>query len=120
MRVLLYSGIGILLCTWFLSANAENECLGCHGPFGKLIEATAGYVTPTGEKVNPHRYVPHDSTKDEHVPQCTQCHTAHPLDTLPQKGSVDLSKVSVQWCYNACHHQRNFTSCKQCHGAEIP
>jgi len=106
-------GIGILACAWILSAE-ENPCLGCH-PFDKLIEATATYVAPSGEKTSPHRYVPHDSKKDEDIPECTNCHTAHPQDPLPTHGSIDLSKVTVQWCYDVCHHEKNLTSCKQCH-----
>ncbi|HUP04982.1 MAG TPA: hypothetical protein VMU19_13395 [Bryobacteraceae bacterium] len=94
---------------------AENECLGCHGPFDKLAADTAKYVAPSGEKVSPHRYVPHDSKKEEDIPECTNCHKAHAPDAPPAAGSVDLTKVGVQWCYDACHHEKNFTSCKQCH-----
>lgn len=107
-------GMGVLVCAWMLSA-ANDECLTCHGPFDKIIEATAKYVAPSGEKTSPHRYVPHDSKKEEDIPECTHCHTAHPLDPPPAHGSIDLSKVGVQWCYDACHHEKNFTSCKQCH-----
>jgi hypothetical protein len=114
----LFSGMGIFVFAWILSAKAQNECLGCHGPFSDLIKATTNYVAPSGEKVSPHRYVPHDSKEDENIPQCTQCHTAHALDPLPSKGSIDVSKISVQWCYTSCHHQKNFTPCKTCHGAD--
>ena len=107
-------GMGVLVCAWMLSA-ANDECLTCYGPFDKIIEATAKYVAPSGEKTSPHRYVPHDSKKEEDIPECTHCHTAHPLDPPPAHGSIDLSKVGVQWCYDACHHEKNFTSCKQCH-----
>ena len=116
MRIrLLFSGIGILVFAWILSAKAENECLGCHGPFGEIIKATANYVAPSGEKTSPHRYVPHDSKKEEDIPECSHCHTAHPLDPLPAQGSIDLSKVGVQWCYDTCHHQKNFAPCQKCH-----
>jgi hypothetical protein len=94
---------------------SQAECLSCHGPFDKLTSVTDKYTAPSGEKISPHRFVPHDSTKDEDVPECTNCHTAHPLDPLPTHGSVDLSKVDVKWCYETCHHEKNFTSCKQCH-----
>jgi len=93
----------------------KADCLGCHGPFDKLVEASGNYVAPSGEKISPHRFVPHDSKKDEDIPECTKCHVAHPLDPLPALGSVDLSKVNVQWCYDSCHHEKNFTSCKECH-----
>ena len=95
--------------------GSKDTCLSCHGPFEKIIENSANYTAPSGEKISPHRFVPHDSKKDEDVPECTNCHTAHALDPLPAAGSVDLSKVKVQWCYTACHHEKNFTSCKECH-----
>jgi hypothetical protein len=94
---------------------AENVCLGCHGSFDKIIEASGKFVAPSGEKTSPHRYVPHDSKKAEDAPECTNCHTRHPLDPLPAKGSIDLSKVTVQWCYEVCHHEKNLKSCKECH-----
>lgn len=117
MRIRLFVfGIGILTCAWILGAkDSKNECLGCHGSFDKLIQASSTYVAPSGEKTSPHRYVPHDSKKAEDVPECGNCHTAHPVDPLPVKGSIDLSKVGVQWCYDACHHEKNLTSCKKCH-----
>ena len=110
----LFICIGILAGPWILR-GAGKECLACHGPFEKLIEASAKWVAPNGDKTSPHRYVPHDSKKDADIPDCTQCHTSHPIDPLPAKGSIDLSKVSVQWCYDACHHEKDFTPCKKCH-----
>ncbi len=127
MRIrLIFASVGVAVCAWILSAQngapakppakgSAEECLDCHGSFDKLIEATAKYVAPSGEKTSPHRYVPHDSKRKEDIPKCSQCHTAHPLDPLPTPGSIDLSKVSVAWCYEACHHDKNFVSCKQCH-----
>jgi hypothetical protein len=92
----------------------EGKCIKCHGPFDKLIKAPAKYIAPSGEKINPHRYVPHDSKLAKDIPDCTHCHAAHKLSPLPAKGSIDLSKVNVQWCYS-CHHENNLTSCKDCH-----
>ena len=82
------------------------------GPFDKLAAATANYVAPSKEKGTPHRYVLHN-TKD--VPECTNCHTEHSLDPLPKEGSIDLSQVSVKWCYDLCHHTKTLVSCKPCH-----
>jgi len=120
-----FIAVGIAAGTWVLGTAAvasaagtkptNADCLGCHGPFDKLAETTAKYVAPSGEKGSPHRYVPHDSKKEEDIADCVHCHTAHPLDPLPTKGSIDLSKVNVQWCYESCHHEKNLTSCKQCH-----
>jgi hypothetical protein len=90
-------------------------CLGCHGPFDKVMEASANWTMADGKKLNPHRYVPHDSKLEDEVPDCTHCHTAHPLDPLPAAKSIDLSKLNEQWCYQACHHEKNFQSCKDCH-----
>jgi hypothetical protein len=96
------------------TGQAESKCLNCHGPFDKLIEATTNYVASTGEKTSPHRYVPHDSKLEKDIPDCTHCHTAHPLSPLSAPGSINVSKVSVEWCYS-CHHEKNFQSCKDCH-----
>jgi hypothetical protein len=111
---LLFIGAGMLVGAWLLGAK-DNECLTCHGPFDKLVEASVKYVAPSGEKGSPHRYVPHNSKAEEDIPDCTHCHAKHALDPLPEKGSIDLSKVSVKWCYDQCHHEKNLTSCKECH-----
>jgi hypothetical protein len=99
--------------TTTVSAGGPSAvCLACHGPFEKLTGLPAKYKTDSGEVINPHRYVPHDSKT---VTDCANCHTAHALSPLPTAGSIDLSKVDVTWCYNSCHHQNNFTPCKACH-----
>ena len=107
--------IGMAACVWIVTAADSKECLTCHGPFDKLAEASAKYVAPSGEKGSPHRFVPHDSKKEGDIPECANCHKAHPVDPLPAKGSIDLSKVNVQWCYDTCHHEKNFEPCKKCH-----
>jgi hypothetical protein len=109
-----FIGIAILTGAWILGAK-DNPCLTCHGPFEKLAEATAKYVAPSGEKGTPHRYVPHNSKAADEIPECTKCHTAHPVDPPPAKGSIDVSKVTVKYCYDQCHHEKNLTSCKECH-----
>jgi hypothetical protein len=95
--------------------DTRKDCLGCHGPFSKIVEATADYVAPSGEKTSPHKYIPHNSDIEDEIAECSHCHVVHPVDPPPAKGSIDLSKVTVQWCYKACHHQKNFNSCKKCH-----
>lgn len=131
-----FVGIFVLVCACILGADngtpaqgarsrtaapaspraADNNCLACHAPFDKLIETSGKkYVAPSGEKTSPHRYVPHNSKKEEDIPECSHCHTAHPVDPPPAPGSIDLSKVGVQWCYDACHHEKNLQSCKECH-----
>jgi hypothetical protein len=128
--------IGILVCAWIVctwnytpaqtagkkspaspaaATPSKSDCLNCHGPFEKLVASTDKWVAPSGETTSPHRYVPHDSKKDEDIPECTECHTAHAPDAPPAHGTVDLTKVKVNYCYETCHHEKNFTSCKQCH-----
>jgi hypothetical protein len=97
------------------AAPKGDKCLDCHGPFDKLIQVSASYVAPSKEKTSPHRYVPHDSKLEKDIPECSHCHTSHPVDTVPAKGSIDLSKVGVQWCYDSCHHEKTLKSCKECH-----
>ena len=96
------------------AGKTEDKCLDCHGPFDKLIATSTNYVASSGEKISPHRYVPHDSKLVKDIPDCSHCHTAHSLTSLPAKGSIDLSKVSVEWCFE-CHHEKTFQSCKDCH-----
>ena len=96
------------------AGKTEDKCLDCHGPFNKLVAATTNYVASSGEKISPHRYVPHDSKLEKDIPDCSHCHKAHSLSSLPAKGSIDLSKVSVEWCFE-CHHEKTFQSCKDCH-----
>jgi hypothetical protein len=95
--------------------DSGKECLRCHSPYDQIVEATAKYVAPSGEKTSPHKYVPHDSKIEDEIPECSHCHTAHPLDPPPAKGSMDRSKVGVEWCYKQCHHQKDLKSCKECH-----
>jgi|WetSurSiteA1Bulk_404760.scaffolds.fasta_scaffold47793_2 hypothetical protein len=89
----------------------KDMCLGCHGPYEKIIKATENFKTPNGDASTPHRYVPHDS-KD--IPECTECHVPHGLTPLPEKSTVEKPK-DVQFCYDGCHHMRNLQSCKNCH-----
>ena len=96
------------------TASAASACARCH-PFDKVLAASAKYVSKKGEKVNPHIYVPHDSKEEKDLPDCLKCHTAHPLSPAPAKGSIDLTKMDVKWCYDACHHEKNFEPCNKCH-----
>lgn len=94
-------------------AVAAAVCLGCHGgSFDKLIASNAVFKTKNDETVNPHRYVPHDKQDAASIPECTSCHTPHPFVAKPE---VDLSDVNVDYCFDQCHHQLNFTPCIACH-----
>jgi len=92
----------------------KDDCLKCHGPFDKLAGETAGYMAPSGEKINPHVYVPHTSREAKAVPECTNCHEPH---TVPAKAAKTAAqpKPEVEWCYTTCHHRNNFEPCKDCH-----
>jgi hypothetical protein len=94
--------------------NAEGPaaCLACHGgSFDKLASKKAAFKAPSGEIINPHQYVPHNEKKAENVPNCIDCHSAHPI---PPKEKIDLSKVTVDSCFS-CHHEKNFNRCNTCH-----
>jgi hypothetical protein len=91
------------------------SCLDCHGPFDKLSASTSAWKAPSGEQTSPHRYVPHDSHKADDVPECKNCHAVHPQTPPPPAGSIDLTKVKVDWCYTTCHHEKTFEPCKKCH-----
>jgi hypothetical protein len=90
---------------------AAKTCLGCHGPYEKLREATADYKTDNGETVTPHQYVPH-AEKTE-IPECVECHEPHPIP-LEDKSKV-AKPQNLDWCYSSCHHAHNLQPCKTCH-----
>lgn len=87
------------------------KCLECHGPFEELLAKPGSFVITDYEgekKINPHRYVPHN-TKD--VPACINCHVVHPV---PPEKTPERPKY-IKWCYDVCHHQMNFEKCSTCH-----
>ena len=90
--------------------NPSADCLKCHGPFEKLTSAPPKFVTEKGEKINPHRYVPHDLKE---IPECISCHKPHSA-TPTANEIVSLPKPGVKTCYE-CHHEESFASCKSCH-----
>lgn len=101
------------------AATTKTVCLTCH-PFDRLA-ATANFDTGI-RKISPHRYAdpnsadyPHAETRIDAIPECTNCHTPHSLTALPAPGSIDLSMVTVNWCYDTCHHVNNFQMCANCH-----
>jgi hypothetical protein len=92
---------------------SKDACLNCHGPFDKLV-ASANYQAPSGEKVTPHRYVPHNAKEAKAIPECSNCHEPHPVPP-PASDLAALPKPDVQWCYTTCHHKNTFQLCKDCH-----
>jgi hypothetical protein len=91
--------------------SVAQQCLACHGPYDKIAAATKDFKASSGETVTPHQYVPHAGKKD--VPDCTECHTAHPLP-LKDKSTV-VKPTNADWCYATCHHAYNLQPCKNCH-----
>ena len=96
------------------TTDGPDACLKCHGPFDKLRERTSKFVAPSGETISPHRYVPHDSKEASSLPQCDNCHKAHPVPPTDDDLAA-LPKPKVEWCYEKCHHTKDFTPCKTCH-----
>ncbi len=96
---------------------SSDFCLACHGPYDKVVKASANYIIPdrSGSTVNPHTTIdmsaskPHASGKG--VPECTNCHKPHPQPLVSTK---DVAIANGDFCFS-CHHQRNFTPCSECH-----
>ncbi len=90
--------------------TSKETCLSCHGPFNKLV-ASANHQAPSGEKISPHRYVPHNPKNEaKAIPECSNCHEPHSVALPP-----NVPKGHVQWCYTTCHHKHTFQACKDCH-----
>jgi predicted CXXCH cytochrome family protein len=90
--------------------SASSACLGCHGPFEKLASAPPFFAAPSGEKINPHRYVPHDLKE---IPDCVSCHKPH--SATPSAAEIAaLPKPNVTSCFE-CHHTKTFQNCQDCH-----
>ena len=49
-----------------LGISAE-ACLGCHGPFEKIQEATTDYITPAEVEVNPHTTIDKTNPASPHA-----------------------------------------------------
>lgn len=88
--------------------SSKDTCLGCHGPFDKIISETANYTMPSGEQTSPHRYVPH---KSKDIPECSNCHEPHPVPLTSTEG---LPKPKTDWCY-MCHHAGVLQCGPPCH-----
>jgi hypothetical protein len=107
-------GLGPGVCGSTAAEVSNDMCLGCHGPFDKLVTVTLSSVAPSGEKISPHYYVPHTLKEAKAIPECSNCHPPHP--TPPTAADITaMGKPSVDWCYTTCHHDNNFTPCNKCH-----
>jgi len=89
----------------------RDACLECHGPFDNLVAGPKNITAENGEKINPHRYVPHNRKDQKSIPVCVRCHKPHPL---PLASKADVPKPNIAWCYT-CHHAEEFTPCGSCH-----
>jgi predicted CXXCH cytochrome family protein len=93
------------------SSGDKDVCLQCHGPFDNLAAGPKNFTADSGEKINPHRYVPHDRKVEKSIPVCTKCHKPHPIPLTSKK---DVPEPSIEWCYT-CHHTEEFKACGACH-----
>jgi predicted CXXCH cytochrome family protein len=91
--------------------GSKDKCLACHGPFDKRAAAPKTYAMPSGPKINPHMYVPHQRQDAKSIPECLNCHKVHPV---PLKSKEGLPQADVAWCFS-CHHTQEFSACKTCH-----
>jgi len=92
--------------------GVAKKCLPCHS-YEKIREATAKYKASSGETVTPHQYVPHKDKEEGDIPDCTDCHEAHPVPLLDKSKVVKPKDIS--FCYSACHHINNLDACNKCH-----
>lgn len=102
-----------LAASFALAAAAQQvdkqQCLTCHGSFDSIIAKNV-QVEADPKPVNPHTYIPHGQKKDDHVWQCTMCHTPH---ELPPKPGVK-AESTIEPCFE-CHHNYSFEPCGACH-----
>ena len=91
------------------SKKGNAYCLDCHETYEELEAKEPFYTTPSGELINPHRYIEHN-TKD--VPGCESCHQLHSEEVL-DASEVEKPK-DVPLCYE-CHHMQVFITCETCH-----
>jgi hypothetical protein len=94
------------------AAGSKDVCLECHGSFDELAKSTTNYLAPSGEKGSPHRYIPHGKKDPSAIPGCENCHQSHPV---PPTSPMIVPKANMDWCYGTCHHENNFSPCKNCH-----
>jgi len=85
----------------------DEFCFDCHVPnehtsYEEIVARTEDY-TVNDEKVNPHD--PHAGVERSDIEQteCSRCHQMH------------KESRGINYCYNACHHERNFENCNACH-----
>lgn len=113
LPVLLLAAAALSLSGASLAAGApmkKEECLQCHGPMENLLKLEPKYETDSG-KINPHKFVPHDSNDPAKFPECTTCHTPHGMP--PAKGFKDQG-ANIEYCFS-CHHNYTFQKCSECH-----
>lgn len=102
-------------------AVTNEYCLGCHGPYEKVFNASANYTFYDGSKINPHITVdpaaskPHASGKG--ILECAKCHELHPIPITPT-AAKNLPRAELKYCFG-CHHTGGFTSCNKCHEGRI-
>jgi predicted CXXCH cytochrome family protein len=94
-----------------IGSGDKSDCLQCHDSFDKLAAGPKNFPTESGEKINPHRYVPHEPKIEKNIPQCLKCHRPH---AIPLTSKKEVPEPSIDWCYT-CHHAYEFKPCAACH-----
>lgn len=90
----------------------DSFCLrdGCHTR-EEIVVSTSDYTAGEGTKVNPHEMTVAAGTPQKQNPHgsdgktvpCSTCHTSH------------RASKGIDYCYDACHHNKTFESCSDCH-----
>lgn len=107
----MFSFVGAIAQDETQEAKVEKSmCLACHGSFDDIAAATADYKAPSGETGTPHRYISH--TEKENIPECVECHVAHPIP--PESKDQVVIPEKIDYCYS-CHHMKNLQTCTSCH-----
>ena len=67
---------------------------GVTDPTTSLPGHPPSFVASSGEKINPHTYVPHTSKEAKTIPECTNCHTPHGTPPKAEKLPSCPSRMS--------------------------
>lgn len=108
MKKYIYALLGILLfASLSIGADLPKErCLTCHD--WAEMSKKEPYYLKADKPLNPHRYVPHESTD---IMECVSCHTPHDEEN---PDAAKVIKADVTACYT-CHHSQTFKMCNECH-----
>ena len=89
---------------------STEHCLECHDweEISDREPYYTGYNPEESMLINPHRYVPHETSDKV---SCVSCHTPHDEE---EPDASQVVKASVTECF-MCHHSMTFKLCGECH-----